>query len=337
MPRRIITVLGTAAALTATMRPPVTLNAASQRNAELARQAATKQANDKGLLWLEHINIVVGDREEAERFYFEEGLGCFRDPAKPGGPGTSGTMWANLGNQQFHLAQEEDDDPRQVVRGSIGLCLPDAEKAASRLEKFCAVERHDATRFTVTCPVGNTFHCYQVAKDPPTEGIGKRPKMVNLHKGDGYAGDAFSVRNGPGIRYVQFLVEDAQKAAQSYVNEFGGGVTEKDDVTCVAAGLGPVHLIFESAEPDPDADARQDGVHLCVYVDAFSERYERLSSTARMFTNPRFNHLDTCDSLDEALASRTFRFAFPAVPFVEHETRALSHAQFLKRVKYEPL
>ena len=43
------------------------------------------------------------------------------------------------------------------------------------------------------------------------------------------------------------------------------------------------------------------------------------------------------DSLDEALASRTFRFAFPAVPFVEHETRALSHAQFLKRVKYEPL
>ena len=56
-----------------------------------------------------------------------------------------------------------------------------------------------------------------------------------------------------------------------------------------------------------------------------------------MFTNPRFNHLDTCDSLEEALASRTFRFAFPAVPFVEHETRALSHAQFLKRVKYEPL
>ena len=44
-----------------------------------------------------------------------------------------------------------------------------------------------------------------------------------------------------------------------------------------------------------------------------------------MFTNPRFKHLDTCDSLEEALASRTFRFAFDAVPFVEHETRALSH------------
>ena len=157
----------TAAALTATMTPPcVTLNAASQRNAELVRQAATKQANDKGLLWLEHINIVVGDRQEAERFYFEEGLGCFRDPAKPGGPGTSGTMWANLGNQQFHLAQEEDDDP-QVVRGSIGLCLPDAEKAATRLEKFCDVQRHDDTRFTVICPVGNTFPLLSSTEGPP--------------------------------------------------------------------------------------------------------------------------------------------------------------------------
>ena len=48
--------------------------------------------------------------------------------------------------------------------------------------------------------------------------------MVNLHKGDGYNGDAFSVRNGPGIRYVQFLADDAQKAAQSYVDEFGGVV-----------------------------------------------------------------------------------------------------------------
>ena len=66
-------------------------------------------------------HIVVGDRQEAERFYFEEGQAASR-PAKPGGPGTSGTMWANLGNQQFHLAQEEDDDPRQVVRGCQYAC-----------------------------------------------------------------------------------------------------------------------------------------------------------------------------------------------------------------------
>ena len=171
MPRRIITVLGTAAALTATMNPPVTLNAASQRNAALVRDAATKQANDKGLLWLEHINIVVGDRQEAERFYFEEGPRLLsatrRNRAAPGRVARCGPTSRN---QQFHLAQEEDDDPRQVVRGSIGLCLPDAEKAATRLEKFCDVQRHSDTRFTVICPVGNTFHCYQVAEGPAYRG-----------------------------------------------------------------------------------------------------------------------------------------------------------------------
>ena len=159
--------------------------------------------------------------------------------------------------------------------------------------------------------------------------------MVNLHKGDGYNGDALGVRNGPGIRYVQFLVEDAQKAAQAYVDEFGGCITEDDGLTCVSAGLGPVHLIFESAEPDAVADEKQDGVHLCVYVDSFSERYERLQKAARMFTNPRFKHLDTCDSLEEALASRTFRFAFPAVPFVEHDARAVARPGS-PRIKYEP-
>ena len=71
------------------------------------------------------------------------------------------------------------------------------------------------------------------------------------------------------------------------------------------------------------------------YVDAFADRYARLRETARVFTNPRFAHLDTCDTAEEALASRTFRFAFPGVPNLEHETRALSHVQFLKNVAYE--
>ena len=109
------------------------------------------------------MNIVVGDRELAERFYFEEGLGCTRDPAKPGGPGTSGTMWANLGHQQFHLAAEADDDPRQVVNGAIGLCLPDVAHAADRLKVLAAeidgvtVQVHDAQRFTATCQSRRPF------------------------------------------------------------------------------------------------------------------------------------------------------------------------------------
>ena len=86
-----------------------------------------------------------------------------------------------------------------------------------------------------------------------------------------------------------------------------------------------------------DADVRSRRGARLRYVDAFSERYDRLRETARVFTNPRFKHLDTCDTLDEALASRTFRFAFPEIPNLEHETRALSHVQFLKNVAYEPV
>ncbi|KAH8065477.1 hypothetical protein JL721_8231 [Aureococcus anophagefferens] len=131
-------------------------------------------------------------------------------------------MWANLGSQQFHLAEQADDDPPQAVRvrGALGLALPDVAAAAARLQRLEArgacgpVEIHDADRFTAT------------------------------------------------------------------------------------------------------------------------ERYERLR--AHCFTNQRFKHLDTCDTLAEARASRTFRFAFPALPNVEHETRALSHEQFLKRVHYAP-
>mmetsp|Transcript_32931 Transcript_32931/g.102053 ORF Transcript_32931/g.102053 Transcript_32931/m.102053 type:complete len:219 (+) Transcript_32931:302-958(+) len=200
-------------ALSAVATRPTTMDAASLRNADLARAAAAQQSNDRGLLWLEHVNIVVGRRDLAERFYFEEGLGCFTDPAKPRTPGAKGTMWANLGSQQFHLAEEADDDPPQAVRGSIGLALPDVDAACARLERLAAevpsvnVERHSDARFTATCPWGNVFHCYAARRG---EKDAEKPKMVGLHAGDGYAGgDAFGVRGGPGIRYVEFLVDDA--------------------------------------------------------------------------------------------------------------------------------
>mmetsp|Transcript_5034 Transcript_5034/g.14916 ORF Transcript_5034/g.14916 Transcript_5034/m.14916 type:complete len:342 (+) Transcript_5034:172-1197(+) len=324
-----------AAAMAATLTKPQHA-AASLRNAALARDAAAAPS-DCGLLWLEHINIVVGERSLAERFYFEDGLGLATDPAKPRGPGVTGTMWANLGNQQFHLAEEAPDDPPQAVRGAIGLVLPDVAEACGRLERLAeatgrvTVERHAEDRFTAVCPWGNVFHCYGVEDREKPGG----PKMVQLHGGDGYDGGTLNVKNGPGIRYVHFLVADAEKAAAEYVGEFGGSAVRAGGTAAVACGLGPVHCIFESAPPDAAADRRQDGVHLCVYVDRFAERYERLSETARVFTNPRFKHLDTCDTLAEAEASRTFRFAFPAVPNLEHETRSLMHVQYMKKVFYD--
>jgi len=324
-----------------TMAPARTvLDAASLRNAALARAAGAAGGYDAGLLWLEHVNIVVGDRSAAERFYFEDGLGCGRDPAKPGGEGTSGTMWANLGRQQFHLAEEAADDPRQVVRGAIGLCLPDCAAAAARLaalpkEDGVAVAVHAPDRFTATCPTGNVFHCYEAGGAAPAPDGGYPTKMAALHRADdGYGGSSLAVGGGPGIRYLHFLVDDGFAAAHAYADEFGTPVTGGDGACAAPCGLGPVHLLFETAPPDAVAAERQEGVHLCVYVDDFATRYDRLRP--HVFTNPRFKHLDTCDTLDEARASRTFRFAFPEVPNLEHETRDLTHVQFLKQIHYEP-
>ena len=60
--------------------------------------AAVLQARERlglshgGLVHLEHINLVVGDRKLSETFYFG-GLGLTRDPNKSHGT----TVWANCG------------------------------------------------------------------------------------------------------------------------------------------------------------------------------------------------------------------------------------------------
>ncbi|KAJ8608519.1 hypothetical protein CTAYLR_005735 [Chrysophaeum taylorii] len=327
-------------ALTATApSPEVRLEAQSRELAEAACRAAQARKGDcnGGLVWVEHLNIVVGDRRTAERFYFEEGLGCTRDPRKPGGATQpTGTMWANLGAQQFHLAEEAPDDPPQAVHGSIGLAVPRALETARRLEaqEGVAVEVHDEHRFTVTCPWGNVFHCYDVetyrASLPVDAAAG--PKMVAMHQN--YDADGrFAVRGVPGIRYVHLKCPDAKAAARAYARVLGAFKFDDDAFAVVSAGVGPVHLVFESASRDVVAETKMNGVHACVYVDNFAARYADLE--AHIFTNPRFRHLDTCDTLEEALASRTFRFILPEAPFLEHETRSLAHANFLQHIAYE--
>lgn len=326
--------------MTATARISIrsTWDAESRSLANLVSTAAVAARGETrgGLVWVEHINLVVGDRSLAERFYFEKGLGCTRDPSR--NP-TKGTMWANLGWQQFHLAEEAADDPPQAVRGAMGLALPRLDEAYARLTKMAedvesvTLARHDPNRFTVTCPWGNVFHCYDLDTFRVTSGADTptgAPKMATMHAD---TGNRLDVRGGPGIRYVFIRCSSAAAVAEEYANRLGNAVsTPRDDISIVSAGLGPVHFVFETALDDPQADQRMTGVHVCVYLNDFSKYYNRLGDL--VFTNPRFRHLDTCDTLDEALASRTFRFAFPAVASLEHETRSLHHRNFLKHIKY---
>ena len=92
-----------------------------------------------------------------------------------------------------------------------------------------------------------------------------------------------------------------------------------------------------------DSAAQGYGLHVCVYIASFRQAYERFAQRGLAWTNPRFAHLDTCDTYAEAHASRQFRFKTivdveTGAPLLEleHEVRAVRHAQYLKRTSWQP-
>ena len=121
--------------------------------------AFDRKIQDVGnILMMEHVNVLVPNQQLAQIFYIS-GLGLTRDPYMMVG---QDNMWANAGKQQFHLPTRG----MQVVRGVIGIEVPDIEALKSRLEavkplladtKFeCSV---DGDEVLATCPWGNKFRC----------------------------------------------------------------------------------------------------------------------------------------------------------------------------------
>ncbi len=108
---------------------------------------------------LGHVNVLVPDQRLATTFYVS-GLGLTRDPFMMTGPDI---MWINIGAGQFHLPEGAP----QVLRGVIGLVVPDLSALAERLAGV--TRRLVGTRFSVsrqqdfietTCPWGNRIRCH---------------------------------------------------------------------------------------------------------------------------------------------------------------------------------
>jgi aromatic aminotransferase len=341
---------------------------------DLVLQASTRDAATtldlQGLVWLEHINLVVGNKEQAEYFYVQV-LGCTRDDTP--------SFHVNLGQQQFHLA-EKNEDPAQVITGSIGLAVPSLQALRERLNvamessSSSSQRLKDDTQFavledsksivTVQGPWGNRFHCYQVddygGNDEPAPLLpleNTPQKMTNLHSTGGSYGPRMAVREQPGIRFVEFVVPQgtASKVASFYKDTLGCTVQEFVKEKSVTVSVGPgVHLVFveqQQAKVNNDdqhlllqsaMDAMK-GVHICVYTHNFETLYHRLYEKNLIWTNPRFTHLDSCDTYEAAAASRTLRFRYVVdednnrVLELEHETRPLRHGQYLKVPKYQPM
>lgn len=316
-----------------------------------------KQSLDvHGILWLEHLNLIVGDMETATKFYINF-LGM-----TPEREHNVKSNHFNLGQQQFHLAaSNNENDVPQRVTGSIGLTVPNLQHIRDRIDiakdeldgtLFSIVANNDGNSnniLTVTCPWGNIIHLYDISIDDEycsTEQLeSAQQKMVKLHtEGGDYGPHRMAVRGKPGIRYVELTCRKGtvHSIAGFYESIMGCHVTRtEEDVLTVCVGPG-VHLIFaEHEQLSDDAIAQMEGVHACIYISNFQKTYDALKKMNMIWTNPRFTHLDSCDTWEEAYASRTFRFKDiiskgEKIFELEHEVRPMMHGQYMKVPPYVP-
>src|SRR5688572_28903938 len=121
------------------------------------------------IVHLEHFNVIINDQRLATLFYIV-GLGGTRDPYLF--PGLE-NMWVNFGRTQAHLPSRDAKPRPQVLRGTIGLVVPDLhhlktslQRAGSEMKrvvpekqtKFSWREKDGAVE--ATCPWGNRVRCH---------------------------------------------------------------------------------------------------------------------------------------------------------------------------------
>ena len=243
---------------------------------------------------LEHVNLQVPDQALAILFYVV-GLGFTRDPYFNIG---LRNMWANAGEQQFHLPTR----PVQVIHGHIGVVVPDLEALKERLasvEEGLAGTKFsssvEAGHIAVTCPWGNHFQCYS-------------------------AGTAFGDM-ALGIPYVEFLVGPGRAAgiARFYDQVLGAPSTTESDKQ---GTLGRVKigrnqsLVFRESKEQADYD----GHHIAIYVANFSRPYGFLKNRGLISEEVRNHQFRFKEIIDPENGSGVF--------LVGHEVRSLHHPMF---------
>lgn len=351
---------------------------------DAARRCESSETIDlQGIQWLEHINLVVGSKSLAEYFYLNV-LGCTRDDGKSFHVNLGQQQFhlaeAKAGEQQ---AQHFAGGSIGLVVPDLNT-LRDRVTAAAAFDtrlketQFALLSDDDDNSNDDDCvvlrgPWGNIFHIYSTQDDAKLSHLKQQQqplsassmKMVTMHaEGGGYGSHRMAVRGKPGIRYVEipFPKGKSDALATFYRTVIGCNVWQTrssssssshnnnndEERNCVVVEVGPgVHLVYvEHCDEQIPAESIQamEGIHICVYVNDFAALYQRLSNRQLIWTNPRFLHLDSCDTWAEALASRTLRFkdivdvsTGEVILQLEHETRPLRHGQYLKVPKYEPV
>lgn len=255
-----------------------------------------RKAEDVGnIVALEHVNVTVPDQRLATLFYIT-GMGLTRDPYLVTGVTN---MWVNVGRSQFHLPTREP----QVLRGHIGLVLPELEALARRLE---AVRGDlEGTRFAftaapsridVTCPWGNRLRCH--APDP---------RFGPILLGMPYL--MFDVPAGTAKGIARFYTEIFKTMAK--VENVEGAPAAR-----VAVGYRQ-DLIFRETDAAPQD---YDGHHIQVYIADFSGPHEALEKRGLISEESNQYQYRFLDIIDLDSGDRLY--------MLEHEIRAMSHPLF---------
>ncbi|MFN0028282.1 MAG: VOC family protein [Acidimicrobiales bacterium] len=276
----------------------------------MAERTYDRSTQDVGnLVALEHVNVTVPDQELAALFYVT-GLGFTRDPYIDFG---TANMWVNVGSQQFHLPKRE----AQVLRGVIGLVVPDIDKLRSRMAKlqkrygealagtrFRCEDNGDGT-LSITCPWGNRFRV-QGATTADTDSDDPGPAgAIPL----GMVSVDFDVAAGGAAGIARFY--DEVIGAPTCVVDVDGSPAAH-----VQVGRAQHLRFIERTDPLP----AYDGHHIAVYLSNFSKPYDALSQRGliSMETNEHEYRFQDIVDLDSGAVLAT----------VEHEVRSTFHPMY---------
>jgi len=244
------------------------------------------------IVLLEHVNVCISDQRLATLFYIS-GLGFTRDPYLVTG---IENMWINVGRHQFHLPSRGP----QVLRGRVGLVVPDLAALETRLKKVApllaetrfAWERRDGL-IEATCPWGNRYLCHA-----PAPRFGETELAIAYVEFDVPPGAA-----RPIARFYQELL-----GAHVAVDGAAGAET-----AVVAVSAAQRMRYRESTHPLPPYD----GHHIQIYVSDFSGPHGRLLERG-LVTEESSEHQYRFRDLVDLDSGR-------ALYAIEHEVRSLTH------------
>jgi len=264
----------------------------------MAGETYDRTTQDVGnIVALEHVNVRVPDQQLATLFYVV-GLGLTRDPYLMT---ALDNMWINIGQQQFHLPTGQP----QVVRGHVGLVIPDVDELPGRLAAvkprlagtafdYAVEDKH----IRVVSPWGNAIRCY-----PPGPAFGD----MTL-----------------GMPYVEFSVPPA--AADGIARFYRAALGATAVVVRNGAGaaarvtVGPrQELIFRETT---DAIPAYDSHHIQIYIANFSDPHRWLAERGLVTEESSWYQYRFQDLVDP----ETGRVLFT----IEHEVRSLLSPLYLR-------